>query len=72
MTQVFAWKRSAFLQIANVRGKQVKNNAKYFSSTTRILYETQVLTHAKRFEKPDKVDWNLLQASHQTVLKRSG
>ena len=50
---------SAFLRIANVRGKQVKNNAKYFSITTRILYKTQVLT-----QKPDKVDWNLLQASH--------
>ena len=51
LTRVFALKRSAFLRIANVRGKQ-----KHISSTTRILYKKQVLTHAKRLKKPDKVD----------------
>ena len=54
LAPVFALKRSAF-QIANVGGKQVGNNTKYINSTMKILYKNQVLIHAKRFRKLEKL-----------------
>ena len=51
-----SFKKVGLLRTANARGKEVKNKAKYISSFIRTIYKKQVLTHAKLFRKPDKLD----------------